>query len=207
MPATLSACTNTLEVTAVTEPVTDEEFDRLTSSAHLGSLLRRLRGDKTQQNIADHAKRQHFYVHRPDLSAIERGRRLPTANELRGILYGCGRPDLFDRLDRIRQRLMAELANPPVSNGQHQPVIELPSATPGTSHVRSWEDRGRRRKLLIVVFTATAVVITTTIVALASHATPSQLDTSYAPGGAAKTTYNTSNNHYISTTPREIATR
>lgn len=188
----------------MTESVPDEEFAHITSSAQLGSLLRRLRGNRTQQNIADHAKRHHLYVHRPDLSAIERGRRLPTANELRGILYGCGRLDLFDRLDGLRQQLMAE---PAASNDQH-PVMYLPTAEPGAPHVRSRElDRGRRRKLVIAVFTATVAVIIT-IVVLANRAAntstqlpstevpPSQLDTSYAPGGAAKTTYNRSDNHY-----------
>ncbi len=87
----------------MSESVDDEEFGGINSAAQLGSLLRRLRGSKTQQNIADRAKRHHLYVHRPDLSAIERGRRLPTANELQGILHGCGRSDLFDRLDCIRQ--------------------------------------------------------------------------------------------------------
>ncbi|MGH3805414.1 MAG: hypothetical protein ACRDRU_01960 [Pseudonocardiaceae bacterium] len=196
----------------MTESANAEEFDHITSTVQLGSLLRRLRGNRTQQNIADHAKRHHLYVHRPDLSAIERGRRLPTSNELRGILYGCGRVDLFDRLDGIRQQLMAEPADPPTSNDQYQAVIHLPAAEPGVPHVRSREldqrhgDPGLRRKLVIAVFAAVAVVITT-IVVLASRATniatqpaiseapPSQLDTSYAPDGAAKTTYNTSTNH------------
>lgn len=117
--------------TAVTEQAAGGEFDQITSVAELGSLLRRLRDDKTQQNIADHAKRHHLYVHRPDLSAIERGRRLPTANELRGILYGCGHPDVFDRLDCVRQQLMAEPTDLAASNYQHQPVTHLSAVAPG----------------------------------------------------------------------------
>ena len=212
-PDTLGACTNTLEETAVSESATIGEFDHITSTAQLGSLLRRLRGNRTQQNIADHAKRHHLSVHRPDLSAIERGRRLPTSNELRGILYGCGRVDLFDRLDGIRQQLMAEPADPPISHDQHQAVIHLPAVEPGAAHVRAREldqrhgDPGRRRKLVIAVFAASALVIIA-IVVLASRATdtatqppvseapPSQLDTSYAPDGAAKTAYDTGHNHY-----------
>ncbi|NGY63217.1 hypothetical protein G7043_30285 [Lentzea sp. NEAU-D13] len=78
------------------------------SVAEFGAALRELRGRKTQQNIADHAQRNHFYLHRPDLSAIERGHRLPTANELRAILQACDRADLVDEFIGARERL----ANP-----------------------------------------------------------------------------------------------
>ncbi|MCS7482479.1 RICIN domain-containing protein [Umezawaea endophytica] len=74
--------------------------------AEFGAALRELRGRKTQQNIADHAQRNHFYLHRPDLSAIERGHRLPTANELRAILHACDRADLVDEFIGLRERLV-----------------------------------------------------------------------------------------------------
>ncbi|MGH3696575.1 MAG: helix-turn-helix domain-containing protein [Pseudonocardiaceae bacterium] len=198
----------------MTELAPDDGFDHIASVAHLGSLLRRLRGDKTQQNIADHAKRHHLYVHRPDISAIERGRRLPTSNELRGILYGCGRLDLFDRLDGIRRELMAEPADPPTSNDQHQSVIYLSAAAPDISDeaaplIRSQKlDHGRRRIPLFVVFAAVAVVFITAVLALVyrardtstppsvSEAPPPQLKMSSAPDGAGNAMYNTNNNHY-----------
>ncbi|MGH3923979.1 MAG: hypothetical protein ACRDTT_14110, partial [Pseudonocardiaceae bacterium] len=133
----------------MTESAADDEFDHITSASHLGSLLRRLRGDRTQQNITDHAKRQNLYVHRPDLSAIERGRRLPTANELRGILYGCGRLNLFDRLDGVRQHLMAQPADAPTSHDAHLRISYLPAAEPGVFPIRSRDlDLARRRKLI-----------------------------------------------------------
>jgi len=161
------------------ESTTDDEFGCITSSVHLGSLLRRLRGRKTQQNIADHAKRHNLYVHRPDLSAIERGHRLPTANELRGILHGCGRIDLFDDLDGIRQRLMTELTDPPPSNGSPPQESHLKVAPPGPAEeaglgLRSPEkdNAGRRRTLVIAVFIAAAIAITT-IVVLTGRATNS----------------------------------
>lgn len=180
--ATLGVHANTLGVTVVTELATDDEFDRITSSAHLGSLLRRLRGSRTQQNIVDHAKRHNFYVHRPDLSAIERGRRLPTSNELRGILHGCKRIDLFDNLDFIRQRLIAEPADPATSNEQPQPVSHLLAALPGTADeavpgLRSQEpDRARRRRQLVITVFIAAVVEITTIVVLTDRAPASGLD-------------------------------
>lgn len=197
----------------MTEPATDGESDHITSAVQLGSLLRRLRGDKTQQNITDRAKRHHLYVHRPDISAIERGRRLPTSNELRGILYGCGRLDLFDRLDGTRQQLMAEPVDPPKSNDQHQPVIYLSTAAsdiPDESALfRSQKlNYGRRRILLFAVFTAVAVVSITTVLVLVrrakdtstppsvSEAPPPQFKTSSSPDGAGNSVYNTSNNHY-----------
>ncbi len=76
------------------------------SPTEFGAALRELRGRKTQQNIADHAQRNHSYLHRPDLSAIERGHRLPTANELRAILHACGRADLTDEFIGVRERLV-----------------------------------------------------------------------------------------------------
>jgi hypothetical protein len=75
------------------------------SIAEFGAALRELRGRKTQQNIADHAQRNHFYLHRPDLSSIERGHRLPTANELRAILHACDRADLVDEFIGLREQL------------------------------------------------------------------------------------------------------
>ncbi|MGH3915865.1 MAG: helix-turn-helix domain-containing protein, partial [Pseudonocardiaceae bacterium] len=157
----------------MSESAAADKFDCITSSAHLGSLLRRLRGRKTQQNIADHAKRHNFYVHRPDLSAIERGHRLPTANELRGILHGCGRIDLFDDLDRIRQQLMSD---PPMSSGSPReashPQVSHPQVAPPDPAdeaglgVRSPEkdNPGRGRTLVIAVFIAAAVAITTVVI-------------------------------------------
>jgi hypothetical protein len=149
----------------VTDPTLDESLNHITSAVRLGALLRELRGKRTQQNVADHAKREHFYVHRPDLSAIERGRRLPTANELQGILRVCGRPDLFDHLDCIRQQLMMEPTVQAASNGQLEPTNYLPDAgseiaRETTLHLRSSKQgRTSHRKLFIAAFTTTAVAI------------------------------------------------
>lgn len=168
-------------VSTVIESAADDEVDRVTSPAQLGSLLRRLRGSKTQQNIADHARRHNFSVHRPDLSAIERGHRLPTANELRGILHGCGCIDLFDSFDGIRQRLLAELADPQTSNGQPHPVSHPAPGNPDDSGLplRSrGPDHAGRRNLVIALSTAAAVVITTVVVLTSGVA-----NTSLQPAG------------------------
>lgn len=81
------------------------DIARITTALELGDCLRGLRGRRTQQNVADHAKRANLYLHRPDVSTIERGRRLPTENELRGFLRACDRVDLFDELNAVRLRL------------------------------------------------------------------------------------------------------
>lgn len=112
----------------------DETPESVVSAAELGLLLRRVRGERTQQSVANGAKRHHYYLHRPTLSAIECGHRLPTANELRGILYGCGQPDLHERLERARQRLIdarsASTARPlPSSREMEGTVADRQSAT------------------------------------------------------------------------------
>ncbi|WP_433260078.1 hypothetical protein ACQPZF_22990 [Actinosynnema sp. CS-041913] len=81
------------------------EQDSVTTTAQLGALLRELRGTMPVEAVARHAKRHGYYVPRPGVPAIEDGRRLPTCNELRGILLACEREDLFDRLNEDRRRL------------------------------------------------------------------------------------------------------
>jgi hypothetical protein len=162
----------------VPDPVADEQIDNINAAAELGDLLRRLRGVKTQQNVADHAKRNHLYLHRPDLSTIERGRRLPTANELRAILHACGRDDLFDRLDDIRLRLQAGPAGESAAAEPSRPGSYRPA-----------------RKLILATFTAAVVLIVAVGVmanritngppfqvgnSLMSSPTPSPLDTQAA---------------------------
>jgi hypothetical protein len=84
------------------------ELPQIKTASQLGEHLRMLRGRRTQQNIADHAKRANVYLHRPDVSTIERGRRLPTENELRGFLHACGRADLIEPLNAVRLNLQGD---------------------------------------------------------------------------------------------------
>lgn len=93
---------------------TDGNFEHIRTVTQLGEFLRTLRGRRTQQYIADHAKRRHLYLHRPDVSTIERGWRLPTENELRGFLHACDRSDLFESLNATRLRLQQEPPNQPL---------------------------------------------------------------------------------------------
>jgi hypothetical protein len=104
----------------------DGELAQMNTASQLGAHLRALRGGRTQQNIADHAKRVNVYLHRPDVSTIERGRRLPTENELRGFLHACGRADLIEALSAVRLNVQGDPAVPAARLKQPEQRVELP---------------------------------------------------------------------------------
>ncbi|MCR6484091.1 peptidase inhibitor family I36 protein [Amycolatopsis sp. OK19-0408] len=58
----------------------------------------------TQASVARHSTVGHASLPRQRVSYIENGL-LPTAEQLRCYLRGCGQPDLFDELDAVRSQL------------------------------------------------------------------------------------------------------
>ncbi|MGQ0777438.1 MAG: hypothetical protein ACT4NY_24015 [Pseudonocardiales bacterium] len=123
-----------------------DELNGITDAAGLGVFLRKLRGDKTQGTIARRATAANFYLHRPDLSTIENGRRLPSKNELRGILHTCDRLDLADRLEEIRQQLLNRGIKAAESQSREYP------AAPQTP-------RWSRLQIGLIVFLASVIVL------------------------------------------------
>ncbi|MFI0805561.1 hypothetical protein SAMN04489729_6986 [Amycolatopsis lurida] len=69
-----------------------------------GMFLRRLRGRLTQEALARHSVLGHVALSRRRVSYIENGT-LPTAEQLRCYLGGCGQPELFDELEAVRSGL------------------------------------------------------------------------------------------------------
>jgi hypothetical protein len=208
------------------DQITDDgEFDHIGTAPQLGDLLRNLRGRRTQQNIADHAKRANLYLHRPDVSTIERGRRLPTQNELRGFLHACDRADLIEPLNEVRSRLQEDSLNQPVRSEELKPQSEhLISDEPGSTVAADGDQpvAGHRRLAALAVGAAVVLVMLTALVIASDryrqptadvqgpassptspHSTTSadqralaRPATSYAPDGAGRTLYETNTNHY-----------
>jgi len=203
------------------DQITDgDEFDHIGTAAQLGDLLRNLRGRRTQQNIADHARRANLYLHRPDVSTIERGRRLPTENELRGFLYACDRADLFEPLDEVRSRLQEDPSNQAARSEELKPQSEyLIPGEPGPTVAADGDQpvAGRRRLAAVAVVAAVVLVMLTTLVIASNRygqppadvqgtassptspprsTTSAPQVTSYAPNSAGHTLYDTSTNYY-----------
>lgn len=148
----------------------DGEFDHIWTAPQLGDCLRNLRGTRTQQNIADHAKRANLYLHRPDVSTIERGRRLPTENELRGFLHVCDRADLFEPLNSVRLRLQEDPSNQPARSEESDPQAEhLILGEPGRTVAAGGAHpdqlvAGRSRLAAVAAVAAVVLVVLTALV-------------------------------------------
>lgn len=84
--------------------------------ADLGARLREARGLLTQQTVARRSVIGHAALTRQRVSNIENGL-LPTAEQLRCYLQGCGQPELAEQLEPARDRLeqQAEAAEEPAS--------------------------------------------------------------------------------------------
>jgi transcriptional regulator with XRE-family HTH domain len=76
----------------------------LRTAADFGKELCRIRGRLTQATVAKRSVVDRAALTRQRVSAIENGS-LPTAEQLRCFLHGCGHPELFDDLDAIRSRV------------------------------------------------------------------------------------------------------
>jgi transcriptional regulator with XRE-family HTH domain len=94
------------------------ETDDIGTPEELGEYLRQLRGRLTQQTVANRSVLGPAALTRQRVSNIENGL-LPTAEQLRCFLQGCGRPELFDALDVVRRRLAAEAT----SGGERRAMI------------------------------------------------------------------------------------
>ncbi|MEV0675332.1 helix-turn-helix transcriptional regulator [Actinosynnema sp. NPDC050436] len=73
----------------------------ITTSAEFGSHLRDVRGRLTQAAVARRSVVGRSALTRQRTSNIENGL-LPTRDQLRCFLHGCGRGDLFEELDAVR---------------------------------------------------------------------------------------------------------
>ncbi|MEU6721461.1 peptidase inhibitor family I36 protein [Nonomuraea sp. NPDC046802] len=76
----------------------------ITSAREFGRHLRDLRGQLTQQAVARHSNIDQAALPRQRISAIENGA-IPTAQQLRCYLHGCGKSGLLDELEPVRQRI------------------------------------------------------------------------------------------------------
>ncbi|MFC4913047.1 hypothetical protein [Actinomadura gamaensis] len=122
------------------------------NSAHeLGAHLRGLRGDLTQQAVARRSHNDRGSLTRQRVSNIENGA-LPTAQQLRCYLHGCGKLDLLDELEPVRRRVEAAATS---VDGTVRPV---PPA--GAYRVR------RRFAVLVVAAAGTSALVTGAAVAL-----------------------------------------
>ncbi|GAA3967493.1 hypothetical protein GCM10023085_57430 [Actinomadura viridis] len=123
----------------------------ITSAEELGTFLRELRGQLTQQAVARRSNIDRAALTRQRVSNIENGV-VPTAQQLKCFLHGCGKPGLLDELEPVRQRIEAAAA--PVKDVVRP---ELPE------HAR----RMRRRLVLSAAAAAgTTAVVTGVAVAL-----------------------------------------
>src|SRR6266540_7207724 len=84
--------------------------ETIRTAEDFGARLRELRGRITQETLARRSVIDHAALSRQRVSNIENGL-LPSAEQLRCYLRGCGREDLFEGLETTRQRLAA--APPP----------------------------------------------------------------------------------------------
>ncbi|WP_028926394.1 helix-turn-helix transcriptional regulator [Pseudonocardia acaciae] len=81
--------------------------DGIETLEEFGALLRELRGRLTQQAVARRSAIGPVALTRQRVSNIENGL-LPTDEQLRCYLRGCGKPELFEDLDRVRRTLAAD---------------------------------------------------------------------------------------------------
>ncbi|GAA4550958.1 helix-turn-helix domain-containing protein [Amycolatopsis samaneae] len=80
------------------------EEPEIASAEAFGARLRELRGRLTQETVARRSVLGRAALTRQRVSNIENGL-LPSADQLRCYLHGCGQPELFDRLDAVRGTL------------------------------------------------------------------------------------------------------
>ncbi|WP_157429548.1 peptidase inhibitor family I36 protein [Actinomadura oligospora] len=81
----------------------------IVSAQEFGAYLRELRGQLTQQAVARRSNVDRAALTRQRVSNIENGA-VPTAQQLRCYLHGCGRLDLLDELEPVRRRIEASAA-------------------------------------------------------------------------------------------------
>jgi hypothetical protein len=86
---------------------TEGTAEPITTSAEFGSHLRDVRGRLTQAAVARRSAVGHMALTRQRTSNIENGL-LPTRDQLRCYLRGCGRDDLFNELDAVRAAMESQ---------------------------------------------------------------------------------------------------
>src|SRR5260221_11622652 len=88
-----------------------QDPDQLGTARQLGRYLAaHVRGGLKQQSLVNAIGRidPQLGVRRltaQRVSAMENAKSLPTGDELRAYVYGCGKPEQFDLLDRVRRKL------------------------------------------------------------------------------------------------------
>ncbi|WP_329521816.1 peptidase inhibitor family I36 protein [Spirillospora sp. NBC_01491] len=80
------------------------EASEITTAEEFGVLLRELRGRLTQQAVARRSEIDGAALTRQRVSNIENGA-VPTAEQLRCYVQGCGKPGLFDEFEPVRRRI------------------------------------------------------------------------------------------------------
>ncbi|MGW5706009.1 peptidase inhibitor family I36 protein [Amycolatopsis japonica] len=95
----------------------------MSTAKDLGAQLREVRGRLTQECVAKRSVLGQDALTRQRVSNIENGL-LPTAGQLRCYLHGCGKPELFERFDRIR----GEVETSPPARPWRRRVLRVGSA-------------------------------------------------------------------------------
>lgn len=105
----------------------------ITTAEDLGRYLRTLRGPLKQQRVADRSVIGHAALTRQRVSYLENGQ-LPSAEQLRCYLQGCGIPDRVADLEPVRARLAADTTAGPApapaagpDDGPADPATETPA--------------------------------------------------------------------------------
>lgn len=126
------------------------DISEITTAEEFGVLLRGLRGRLTQQAVARRSEVDGVALTRQRVSGIENGA-VPTAEQLRCFVQGCGKPGLFDECEPVRRRIGTPAA----------------AAADGVVHLAPPERAGRVPwRLVLSVAAVFAVTVVSTAVAV-----------------------------------------
>jgi hypothetical protein len=110
-------------------------MSEVTTAKEFGAHLRELRGQLTQQAVARRSAVGQAALPRQRISTIENGT-VPTAQQLRCYLHGCGKLGLLDDLEPVRRRIEAaagQVAVPPAPHMSRRRVRHHLALAVGTA--------------------------------------------------------------------------